>query len=201
MGPSPDPDRELVQKAQDGDRSAFNQLVLKYRNRVMGIATRMVGDRTEAEDLAQDVFVRVFHGLEDFQGEALFSTWLYRIVANSCLNQRKKRSFRTRIHESLEATELVLPDLSSNPHTLLERKELRVYVEKAIQALPHEQRMVLVLRDVEGLSYEEIADCLELELGTVRSRLHRARLHVQERLKALFSSAETRSAESWIAER
>lgn len=74
-------------------------------------------------------------------------------------------------------------------------------MEKAIQALPHEQRMVLVLRDVEGLSYEEIADCLELELGTVRSRLHRARLHVQERLKALFSSAETRSAESWIAER
>jgi DNA-directed RNA polymerase specialized sigma24 family protein len=87
MGPSPDPDRELVQKAQDGDRSAFNQLVLKYRNRVMGIATRMVGDRTEAEDLAQDVFVRVFHGLEDFQGEALFSTWLYRIVANSCLTK------------------------------------------------------------------------------------------------------------------
>jgi RNA polymerase sigma-70 factor, ECF subfamily len=201
MGPSPDPDRELVQKAREGDRSAFNQLVLKYRNRVMGIATRMVGDRTDAEDLAQDVFVRVFHGLEAFQGDALFSTWLYRIVANSCLNQRKKRSLRTRVHESLEATKLILPDSSSNPHILLERKELRAYVEKAIQALPREQKMVLVLRDIEGLSYEEIADCLELEIGTVRSRLHRARLHVQERLKALFSSDETRSAESWIAER
>jgi len=201
MGPSPDPDRELVQKARDGDRSAFNQLVLKYRNRVMGIATRMVGDRTEAEDLAQEVFVKVFHALEDFQGDALFSTWLYRVVTNSCLNQRKKRSFRTRIHESLEAAGLIVPDLSSNPHALLERKEIRLYVEKAIQALPREQRMVLVLRDIEGLSYEEISACLELELGTVRSRLHRARLHVQERLKALFSSDETRSAESWIAER
>jgi RNA polymerase sigma factor (sigma-70 family) len=201
MGPSPDPDRELVQKAREGDRSAFNQLVLKYRNRVMGIAARMVGDRTEAEDLAQDVFVRVFHGLEDFQGDALFSTWLYRIVANSCLNQRKKRSLRTRVHESLEATGLILPDSSSNPHILLERKELRVYIEKAVQALPREQRMVLVLRDIEGLSYEEIAECLELEIGTVRSRLHRARLNVQEKLKALFSSDETRSAESWIAER
>ncbi|TMA07374.1 MAG: sigma-70 family RNA polymerase sigma factor [Deltaproteobacteria bacterium] len=201
MGPSPDPDRELVQKARDGDRSAFNQLILKYRNRVMGIATRMIGDQTEAEDLAQDVFVKVFHGLEDFQGDALFSTWLYRITTNSCLNQRKKRSLRTRMHESLEAAELILPTSSSNPHTLLERKELKVCVEKAIQALPREQRMVLVLRDIEWLSYEEIADCLALELGTVRSRLHRARLEVQERIKAVFSVGEKRVAESWIAER
>ena len=105
------------------------------------------------------------------------------------------------MHESLEAAELILPDSSSNPHTLLERKELRVYVEKAIQALPREQRMVLVLRDIEGLSYEEIADCLALELGTVRSRLHRARLEVQERIKAVFSVGEKRVIESWIAER
>ena len=188
-----DPDNELVQKSQGGDRLAFNQLVLKYRNRVMGVATRMLGDRVEAEDLAQDVFVKVYHGLQGFQGEALFSTWLYRITTNSCLNQRRKRKRESQVTQVVDDPEPILSDRASNPHTLLERKELKDFLEKAIQALPQEQRMVLILRDIEGLSYEEIADSLGLELGTVRSRLHRARLEVQGSVKKMFSPDVRRS--------
>ncbi|MFQ5903073.1 MAG: RNA polymerase sigma factor [Candidatus Binatia bacterium] len=188
-----DPDRDLVQRSQGGDRLAFNQLVLKYRNRVMGVATRMLGDRVEAEDLAQDVFVKVYHGLQGFQGEALFSTWLYRVTANSCLNRRRRRKRESQVTQVVDDPERVFSDRASNPHTLLERKELKVFLEKAIQALPQEQRMVLILRDIEGLSYEEIADSLGLELGTVRSRLHRARLEVQASVKEIFSLDAKRS--------
>jgi RNA polymerase sigma factor (sigma-70 family) len=181
-----DPDRELVQKIQTGDRLAFNQLVLKYRNRIMGLATRMLGDRDEAEDLAQDVFVKAYFGLRSFQRDSLFSTWLFRITANSCLNHKRKLRRRDQIVDDTDDPELILPDQSSNPHTLLENKEVKTFLEKAIQSLPREQRLVLILRDIEGLSYEEIASSLVLELGTVRSRLHRARLQIQERLRNVF---------------
>ena len=192
-----DSDWDLVQRFQEGDRSVFNQLVLKYRNRVMGIATRMLGDRVEAEDLAQDVFVKVYHGLQGFQGESLFSTWLYRVTANSCLNHRKKRKREFQVAEAMDDPEPIPSDRTSNPHTLLERKELKVVLEKAIGALPQEQRMVLILRDIEGLSYEEIADSLRLELGTVRSRLHRARMLVQASIKEIYSpDADKRSV--WL---
>jgi len=193
MTRSPDPDGELVQKVQEGDRSAFNRLVLKYRNRIMGIASRMLGDHGEAEDLAQDVFVKMFFSLKHFQGKALFSTWLYRITVNGCLNHRRKRMRDLQLNGLLDGPESILCDGASNPHSLLERKELRVALETAIQALPEERRIVLILRDIEGLSYEEIADSLGLELGAVRSRLHRARLEVQASVKAVFSlQVETR---------
>ena len=183
-----DPDEDLIHRCQSGDQLAFNQVVLKYRNRVMGIATRMLGDRVEAEDLAQDVFVKVYHGLQGFQGEALFSTWLYRIAANSCLNQIRKRKRESQVAVSADDPEPTISDGKSNPHTLLEKKELNSFLEKAIHALPQEQRMVLILRDIEGLTYEEIADSLELELGTVRSRLHRARLEVRANVKEKIDS-------------
>lgn len=147
----------------------------------------MLGNRDEAEDLAQDVFVKVYFGLPGFNCDSLFSTWLYRITANSCLNHKKKQKLRDQIVEGSNDGESVFPDSSSNPHTILEKKELKVFLEKAIQALPREQRLLLILRDIEGLSYEEIADSLVLELGTVKSRLHRARLQIQESLTNKFS--------------
>lgn len=196
MAPADDPDNELVRQVREGDRLAFNQLVLKYRGRVMGIAARMLGDRAAAEDLAQDIFVKVYRSLRDFHGAALFSTWLYRITANSCLNHRKKQSRERRLAEVVDDLEALRCDPSSNPHNVLERKQLAAQLEKAIGGLPEDQRMVLVLRDIEGLSYEEIADCLTLELGTVRSRLHHARLEVKSRIKAYFFPAEKRSMAS-----
>jgi len=188
-----DPDKELIHKIQGGDRLAFNQLVLKYRNRVMGIASRMLGDRIEAEDLAQDVFVKVYLALPKFQGEALFTTWLYRITANSCLNRRRGSRAAIQASDRADDPEPTLSDPSSNPHDLLEQKELKLSLEKAIQSLPEEQRVVLILRDLQGLSYEAIADSLGLELGTVRSRLHRARLHVQSNIREKFSMDTRRS--------
>ncbi len=193
MTSAQDPDQELIQSIQRGDRLAFNQLVLKYRNRVMGVATRMLGDRGEAEDLAQDVFVKVYRGLPGFQGASLFSTWLFRITANSCLNQRRRRRPETQISDGADDPELTLSDPSSDPHHLLEQKELKIVLEKTIQSLPEEQRIVLILRDIEGLSYEAIAASLGLELGTVRSRLHRARLQIQVSIREKFSLDTRRS--------
>ncbi len=159
-----DPDKHLVENFQQGDVSAFNQLVLKYRHRVMGVATRMLGDRVEAEDLAQDVFVKVYRSMKGFRGDSLFSTWLYRITANSCLNHRRKGGQENRIVEFSEESGSIVSECESNPHSLLEEKELKLCLERAIEELPQEQRIVLLLRDVEGLSYEAIAESLELEL-------------------------------------
>lgn len=193
MASSQDPDKELIQRIQGGDRLAFDQMVLKYRNRVMGIATRMLVDRGEAEDLAQDVFVKVYRGLPEFQGESLFSTWLFRITANSCLNRRRRRRSGPPVSDGAGDPELAASDPSSEPHHLLEQKELKIVLEKSIQSLPEEQRIVLMLRDMEGLSYEEIAESLGLELGTVRSRLHRARLQIQARIREKFPVDSRRS--------
>lgn len=188
-----DPDGDLVERILGGDELAFSEMVLKYRNRVMRVAARMLGNRDEAEDLAQDVFVKVYYSLKSFKGEALFSTWLYRITVNSCLNHRKRRKPEAEIDEGRDRGESILADTDSNPQALLEEKEVKLLLEKAIQALPQEQRIVLILRDIEGLSYEAIAGSLELELGTVRSRLHRARLEVQASMKKVFSLGEQRS--------
>jgi RNA polymerase sigma-70 factor (ECF subfamily) len=188
-----DPDRDLIQRFRKGDRLAFNQLVLKYRNHVLRVAVCMLREKDEAEDLAQDVFVRVYYALRKFQGEALFSTWLYRIIVNSCLSHRKRLN-KDPPTECVEDAKRNLGDRYSDPQTALEKKEIKLFLEKAIYALPEDQRAVLVLRDIEGLSYEAIADCLDLALGTVRSRLHRARQDVQEKFKRLLSEDRRRSA-------
>lgn len=118
MESAQDPDKELIQRIQDADLSAFNHLVVKYRNRVLGVATRMLGDRAEAEDMAQDVFVKARRGLRGFQGEALFSTWLYRITASSCLNQRRRRKLETQTSLTVPDPEPKSENSGSNPHTL-----------------------------------------------------------------------------------
>jgi len=193
MVPVDDPDGDLIESIRAGDASAFNELVLKYRNRVIGVAARMLENRVDAEDLAQDVFVKVYHSLKSFKGEALFSTWLYRITANSCLNHRRKKKLEAEIWNREDDQDSIPSNAHSNPQVILEEREVKLFLEKAIQELPQEQRIVLILRDIEGLSYEAIADSLELELGTVRSRLHRARLGVQAGIKRIFSSDLQRS--------
>ncbi|MBI2360435.1 MAG: sigma-70 family RNA polymerase sigma factor [Deltaproteobacteria bacterium] len=183
MAPAQDPDADLVRRVREGERAAFDDLVVKYRNRVMGIAVRMLSDRAEAEDVAQDIFVKAYRGLSGFQGEALFSTWLYRIAANGCLNHRKRR--RPERYLPADDPALSPPDFASNPQVLVEERQLKLLVEKSIQNLPEEQRIVLILRDIEGLTYEAIAEALAVELGTVRSRLYRARMALQGMVKEL----------------
>lgn len=170
----------LVHSLQRGEPEAFETLVLAYQHRVFSIAYRMLGDRSEAEDVAQEVFLRVHRSIREFRGEARLSTWLYGITSRLCLNRLRSPG---RIRRSGEADLARVADAHANPGARAEAAELGAALCRAIGELDGEHRIVLVLRDLHGLSYEEIAAALDLPLGTVRSRLHRARTAVKERLE------------------
>ena len=175
---------EFVSRLRAGDRRAFEELVRTQQHRVYGLALRMLGNAAEAQDVAQEAFLRAHRGLADFRGDARLSTWLYQIVSRLCLN-RLAGSERRLARHGEEALAQV-PDARPGPDQALERGELEEALHRAIAELPEERRIVVVLRDVEGLAYEEIAEVLELPVGTVRSRLHRARLDLKEKLERFF---------------
>ena len=175
---------ELVSRLRAGDRQAFEELVRTQQHRVYGLAVRMLGDAAEAQDVAQEAFLRAHRGLAEFRGDARLSTWLYAIVSRLCLN-RLAGSERRLARQGEEALAR-LADATPGPDQALERGELEEALHRAIGELPEERRIVVVLRDVEGLAYEEIAEVLELPVGTVRSRLHRARLDLKEKLERFF---------------
>jgi RNA polymerase sigma-70 factor (ECF subfamily) len=177
-----DADQDLVARCRAGDREAFAELVRKYQNRILTLATRMLDNRSEAEDVAQDIFIKVFQSLHDFRGASRFSTWLYRITVNHCLNYIRRRTRQQQTLVGAESSEWMQESPAGNPHKRLEQKERWVLVQAKLQVLSPEHRTIILLRDFEGLSYEEIADVLQLETGTVKSRLHRARME----LKALL---------------
>src|SRR5712691_10661343 len=176
----PGDDPHLVDRLRRGDPRAFEELVIAYQHRVFGVALRMLRNRSEAEEIAQEVFLRVHGAVEDFRGEAKLSTWLYAITSRLCLN--RLASGERRLTRPGEDALLRLPDAGPRPDAALERRELETALGRAIAELPEDRRIVVVLRDLEGLSYEEIAQVLELTLGTVRSRLHRARADLKEKL-------------------
>src|SRR5207249_6742129 len=156
-------DALLLDRLRRGDPRAYEDLVIAHQHRVFAVALRMLGNRAEAEELAQEVFLRVHRAIGEFRGEARLSTWLYAIASRLCLNR--------------------LASCEVSPAEEAERSELETALHRAIAELGEERRIVVVLRDLEGLSYEEIAEALELELGTVRSRLHRARMDLREKLE------------------
>jgi RNA polymerase sigma-70 factor (ECF subfamily) len=177
-----DADQEIVARVRNGDREAFAKLVLKYQSRVLTLATRLLDNRSEAEDIAQDIFVKIFQSLHDFRGASRFSTWLYRITVNHCLIHIRRRTRQQQTLVVTEPEDWIQESPASNPHKTLEQKERWALVQAKLQLLSPEHRTIILLRDFEGLSYEEIADVLQLESGTVKSRLHRARME----LKALL---------------
>jgi RNA polymerase sigma-70 factor (ECF subfamily) len=195
-GKSPDAarreDAALVRVFQGGDESAFDTLVLKHKDRVFGLCYRILGDREEANDSAQEAFVRAYRAMRGFRGDSAFSTWLYRIAWNACANKvgsagylRRRRMVRLdqapvdcESGRPLEAS-----DRAPSPAEALDRKERAQRVREAIDALPPDQRAAVVLRDMEGLPYEEIAEITGCDLGTVKSRLARARDRLREMLK------------------
>ena len=163
-----------------GDARAFEELVIAYQHRVFGVARRMLGNAAEAEEIAQEVFLRVHRAVAEFRGEARLSTWLYAITSRLCLNRLASSDRRLR-RDDADALERAPAPGDAAAH--LERSEVEAALQDAIAGLPDDRRIVVVLRDLEGLSYEEIARVLDLELGTVRSRLHRARMDLKAKLE------------------
>lgn len=184
-------ERALIEKCKQGDRRAFDTLIKNYEKRVYNLAYRLSGHYDEANDIAVDAFLRVFQALKHFRGDANFSTWLFRIVTNVYLDRRKRT--RNKQHLSLEeyieleenSVARQIEDPGPTPSVVAEQRERQDMMQQAIGSLPDYQRAMIVLYHTEGLSYEEIADVMALPIGTVKSRLNRARLTLREKLEPL----------------
>jgi RNA polymerase sigma-70 factor (ECF subfamily) len=184
-------DKLLIDRCKRGDRDAFDTLVRTYEKRVYNLAYRLSGSYDEASDISVDAFLRVFQALKLFRGEANFSTWLFRIVTNVYLDRRKRT--RNKQHLSLEeyieldenSVARQVEDPGPTPDVIAEGHERTNMLQQAIAALPDYQRTMIVLYHTEGLAYDEIAEVLSLPIGTVKSRLNRARLTLREKLEPL----------------
>ena len=174
----------LLRRLRSGDARAFEELVIAHQHRVFGVALRMLGNAGEAEEVAQETFLRAHRAIGAFRGDAKLSTWLYGIASRLCLNRLAGGERRLRRGGEAELGRLAA---GADPAADLERSEVEQALHRAIAELPEERRVVVVLRDLEGLSYEEIAAALELELGTVRSRLHRARMDLKDKLERFLT--------------
>ena len=179
------PDKELVEKARRGDQSAFEQLVLDNQNRVYSLALRLCGNREEAADLSQEAFVKAWQGLSAFQGESSFATWVYRLTTNVCIDHLRRQRRRQNIDSGAslddEDSGWTEPaDWNQDPQRKLEESERSRALSRGLEKLPDHQRQVLVMRELSGLSYQEIGEKLDLDLGTVKSRLARARLALRK---------------------
>lgn len=184
-------DSQLVERAQEGDRQAFQELVERYQEKVYSICYGKVKDEQDAMDVSQDVFVKVFRYLENFNQESSFYTWLYRIAVNTSIDFLRKQSRHTKVDyddtikrdEDVEGNDLLMPSkLGVDPDKALGRKELREKMLEALNSLSDKHREILTLREVEGLAYKEMADMLDISKGTVMSRLYHARQYFQDAL-------------------
>lgn len=180
------PDEELVKQVRQGDRAAFRALVEKYQRRMYAVAYGLLGNREDALDAVQNAFIKMHRSLGKFKGEASFYTWLYRITVNSAIDLGRKQGrrdeveFREELEPDEEKGEFPISPSTENPAEQVMRKELGEQIEEAIKQLPDEQRAAIVLREVEGLSYKEIARVMKCSEGTVMSRLHYGRKKLQE---------------------
>lgn len=170
----------IVQQVLKGDVNAFEELVLEYEKKVYNVALRILGNSEDAADMTQEAFIKAFNSLSGFRGDSKFSVWLTRIVSNLCLDFLRSRSRRPTVSLSVEDDEgddvqLDIADVSQSPELLLERSLTRESVRRGLKALPEEYREILLLREIQGLSYDEIAEALNIEVGTVKSRIFRGR--------------------------
>jgi RNA polymerase sigma-70 factor (ECF subfamily) len=176
-------DLEMVRRAQQGDERAFEVLIERYKNRVFGLIVRTIADRQRADDLAQEVFIRIYRGLPYFRGEARFSTWLYRIVANLC--HQAPQSGRVReVPLDAQAGESghPRPELGARD-TAFTDLELRDQLQKALATLPSQHRLLVAGHYLEGVSYEDLAEMFDVPLGTVKTTLHRAKRRLRRVLE------------------
>ncbi len=191
MGNKPS-DKSLVERVQQGDSKAFDLLVLKYQHKIVQLVRRYVHDQAEALDVAQEAFLKAYRALPGFRGDSAFYTWLYRIAINTAKNHLVAAKRRP-VDYDLDLQDPEQYDMQARlreidtPEGLLLTREIRQTVEKAIEQLPEDLRTAIILRELEGMSYEEIAAAMECPVGTVRSRIFRAREAISKRLKPLLS--------------
>jgi RNA polymerase sigma-70 factor, ECF subfamily len=194
-------DLGLVQRVQRGDKSAFDLLVRKYQLKVVKLVTRYLRDPSEAEDVAQEAFIKAYRALPQFRGDSAFYTWLYRIAINTAKNAIVARG-RNPVEfdldmQNIEESQSMQARLADpdTPESLLQAEEIRTTVNRAIDALPEDLRTAIVLRELDGLSYEEIASAMDCPVGTVRSRIFRAREAIDRQLSAVFEGGLGRTEE------
>jgi len=200
--PMPDGyEEQLVERLKRQDEAAFNELVRLYQTRIYRLVFRMLGDAAEAEDLAQEVFVTVFKSIHGFRGDSKLSTWMYRVATNHCKNRikylaRRARGNKQEFDELTDAKSIESASMSTHsplarPDEMTEAKKIEGFIRQAISELPEEQRELVVLRDIENMTYDEIQGVTGLASGTVKSRLHRARLALASRVRQLRGEDET----------
>ena len=173
----PEDEKTIVEKAKNGDERAFEALVTQYERLVYAVALKLLGNEHDAQDAAQETFIKLYRNLSSFRGESKFSVWLYRLANNVCIDMLRKKSVPT-VSLSGDGDDgggLNIPDGRFSPENELEKKQLRQAVDRALTSLPEQYRQALVLREITGHSYEEIAQVLDIDLGTVKSRIFRAR--------------------------
>ncbi|MBB5199372.1 RNA polymerase sigma factor RpoE [Glaciimonas immobilis] len=188
-------DQLLVERVQRGDKKAFELLVIKYQRKLMRLVSRLVRDQAEAEDVVQEAFIKAYRALPQFRGDSAFYTWLYRIGINTAKNYLVTQGRRapTSTESNSEDAETFddgeqLRDINT-PESLLATKQIAQTVNVAMEALPEELRTAITLREIEGLSYDEIAEAMGCPIGTVRSRIFRAREAIAEKLRPLLGTA------------
>jgi RNA polymerase sigma-70 factor (ECF subfamily) len=178
------PDREIVGRVQAGDSGAFNTLVLRHQERIYAFLARFTGNAEDAADVAQRAFINAFRKIAEFKGDSAFSTWIYRIAFNQAVSFRRENRFRpSSLDARSEDGPAADPGEERNPTEHLESEETRKKVQQALELLEEEDRQIILLKDLQGHSYEDIAEILAIPKGTVRSRLHRARMDLKEKLK------------------
>ncbi|HEY9278875.1 MAG TPA: RNA polymerase sigma factor RpoE [Eoetvoesiella sp.] len=189
-----DVDAELVARVQRGDKRAFDLLVLKYQRKIMRLLSRMVRDPSEVEDVAQEAFIKAYRALPQFRGESAFYTWLYRIAINTARNWQvanaRRPSTPTAIENEDGETFSQIDNLTdiSTPESMMASRQIVDTVNGAINALPEELRTAIVLREIEGMSYEDIAQSMDCPIGTVRSRIYRAREAIAAQLRPVLGT-------------
>jgi len=192
MKASPGIEKEVIESCKAGDPEAFAEIVLQSQKKVFNIAYRMLGNAEEAKDLAQEVFLSVFESIKDLKEEVKFNAWLTQITLNHCRNRwkylKRRQYFNTdSLDDPIETEDGSVPravrDPSDNPEIQFEKKMIRQFVQRGLLKLKEDQRELVVLRDLQGFSYEEIGECLGLPEGTIKSKLHRARMDLKEVLE------------------
>jgi len=191
-------DAELAEKAATGDQAAFESLMRLHEKHIYTLALRMSRNRDDALDLSQEIFLRAYRALPNFRGDSAFSTWLYRLAYNLCLDHSRKMKGRQEQPFTIpgQTEDWECPDLRYNPETEWEKKELRTAISNAIDQLAPDQRVIITMRELQNLSYHEIAETLSLPAGTVKSRLARARETLRETLVSTGNFFEAKPSKS-----